>query len=551
MSEKKEEDVKQWLRVITQAGRAGPSGNGANTVSFEDATLDATLIDVAILRFYLAFGDEVLHDADKSLHTFFRACLTRWALPWVPLFYPVLLKLLACGGPSEEDAFVRLMPALIGPSSFLPLFPSLLDLPALMLALEDLEKTAGALPGAAPSAAPRAPSPQDLFALMDAGFIGGAAAGGGASGTDSEDESAAWESGRNGLRALYRELLKDENEGLAQGHWSKPGLQTALSAAAGAQASPQVKRTLRIVPRLLAVYFQVALRDVSDVELMGLLPAVFERIDRVFSETVYQQQVQKICVQAVLAAICRSPHIVAVLKKPIIKVIGQPFGTPAKAELALHLCLAVGECGGGGDAHKDAARQLFECLELLLYENLAASAAAARRVAAAKGPNSGRDDSRPEAAAYGEESGEAPSASESSCMGGYHGRQRLLCFVITAITKLAVWHKELNPRARVCLAKVARSQQVLGDRVWRRARDYLAVMRDPALSVALLGPSRTRLTGGGLGLGGSWVGSFPRAQRAPAPDLSLPFFLLRDKQGLPFHDFSLTDVLGSEIHSGC
>jgi AP-5 complex subunit zeta-1 len=42
-----------------------------------------------------------------------------------------------------------------------------------------------------------------------------------------------------------------------------------------------------------------------------------------------------------------------------------------QTELALQLCWAVGEHGGGGLAYKDAARELFETLELLLYENLA------------------------------------------------------------------------------------------------------------------------------------------------------------------------------------
>lgn len=39
-------------------------------------------------------------------------------------------------------------------------------------------------------------------------------------------------------------------------------------------------------------------------------------------------------------------------------------------ELAVQLCWAIGEHGGGGVSHKDAARELFESLELLLYENL-------------------------------------------------------------------------------------------------------------------------------------------------------------------------------------
>lgn len=42
----------------------------------------------------------------------------------------------------------------------------------------------------------------------------------------------------------------------------------------------------------------------------------------------------------------------------------------SQEELALQLCWAIGEHGGGGASHKDAARELFESLELLLYESL-------------------------------------------------------------------------------------------------------------------------------------------------------------------------------------
>jgi hypothetical protein len=37
----------------------------------------------------------------------------------------------------------------------------------------------------------------------------------------------------------------------------------------------------------------------------------------------------------------------------------------------LQLCWAVGEYSGGDSTNADAARQLFESLELILYENLA------------------------------------------------------------------------------------------------------------------------------------------------------------------------------------
>lgn len=47
-----------------------------------------------------------------------------------------------------------------------------------------------------------------------------------------------------------------------------------------------------------------------------------------------------------------------------------PKMSSVQTELALHLCWAIGEHGGGGVSHKDTARELFESLELLLYENI-------------------------------------------------------------------------------------------------------------------------------------------------------------------------------------
>lgn len=55
-----------------------------------------------------------------------------------------------------------------------------------------------------------------------------------------------------------------------------------------------------------------------------------------------------------------------------INIMPVPFWKKylVQTELALHLCWAIGEHGAGGVTHKDVARELFESLELLLYENL-------------------------------------------------------------------------------------------------------------------------------------------------------------------------------------
>ncbi len=143
-----------------------------------------------------------------------------------------------------------------------------------------------------------------------------------------------------------------------------------------------------------------------------------------------------------------------------------------QTELALQLCWAVGEHGGGGFAHKAAARELFETLELLLYENLSSRSLfflspiftwlldwptvhlltfsrlawkstviwswlwelfVDRRMTTMKADLEQKDEGALIAVA---------------------SQSRLLCFVVTAIAKLATCHRELSPRARVCLAKV-------------------------------------------------------------------------------------------------
>nr|XP_016488947.1 PREDICTED: AP-5 complex subunit zeta-1-like [Nicotiana tabacum] len=112
------------------------------------------LLLLAILQFFLDFGDVVLHDADPSLRTLFKSCLSReFADPIVaeatlgflnankkkisssfptllPQFFPLLLKLIAWNGEKLEKAFLRVFPGLISQGSFLPLFPSIIDLPS-------------------------------------------------------------------------------------------------------------------------------------------------------------------------------------------------------------------------------------------------------------------------------------------------------------------------------------------------------------------------------------------------------------------------------------
>jgi len=487
------------------------------------------LLLLTILQFFLDFGEFVLHDGDPSLRTFFRSFLSRqYADPIVaaatidflnqnktklllahatllPQYFPLLLKVVAWGSNSLDKPFLELLPALMGPSSFLPLFPALLDLPALVLALEKLESRSGSAPGASTAPNKKSPAPEALLALMDEAYTGSAIADVGAEPGDDGQPSA-----RDEADALCSELLRDENEGLAERHWSYPGMAAALQSLMGSVQSQRLQHALSLTPSLLSVYFAVALRDVNDSLMSALLPFVFARVDAMFPDPKFSLECRNFLLEFVLAAFHQSPHFIAVLKKPIMDRIGQPYTSTAKTELALQLCWAVGEHGGGGLAHKAAARELFETLELLLYENLSS-----RRMTTMKADLEQKDEGALIAVA---------------------SQSRLLCFVVTAIAKLATCHRELSPRARVCLAKVARSHQVLDKSVWRRARDYLGLMHEPAICSSVLGPSTGYL---------NRPGSVQWSQGGTKAVASIPFYLLGGNEGAPFHNFSLSDVLGT------
>ncbi|KGN66697.1 AP-5 complex subunit zeta-1 [Cucumis sativus] len=485
------------------------------------------LLLLAILQFFIDFGEVVLHDADPSLKTFFRSCLSReFADPIVaeavleflnanlnkfltsfptllPQFFPLLLKLIAWNGEKLEKPFLKIFPALISPGSFLPLFPSLMDFPILVVALEKVERCSGSLVGNSIASIQKSKAPEMLLALMDEAYTGSTIGDGGGD-SESEDSNTL-----DVADPLFLELLKDENDGLSERHWNSPGMTAVIQAALNTAQSDRLEQLLNMTPRILDVYFSVALRVVNNSLICALIPLLMSRNSILFPNKDFSYKVRKRLLEFMLAAFQRSPAFIALLKKPIMDRLGEAYENPAKTELALQLCWAIGEHGGGGRSHKDAARELFESLELLLYENLLSSRLGLRQDS---GDNS---------------SGESFRRSSQS---------RLLCFVITAIAKLATYHRELLPRARVSLGKVARSR-TSDSRVWTRAHDYLGLLSDPGVSLSILGPSKPAIEDSHN------PGTVDWSQGRTKMVAHIPFYILREQEGPPFHDFSFSDIL--------
>ncbi|XP_075487846.1 uncharacterized protein LOC142527028 isoform X2 [Primulina tabacum] len=474
------------------------------------------LLLLVILQFFLDFGDVILHDADPSLRTFFRSCLSReFADPDVaektleflnsnkgkflrsfptllPQFFPLMLKLIAWNVEKLENLFIRVFGEFISPGSFIPLFPSLVDLPLLVVALEKVERSSGSLVGSSIASIQKSAAPEMLLALMDEAYTGSTI---GVGGADSESEDSTTMT----VDPIFLDLLKDENDGLSERHWTSPTIAAILQAVINTPQSDRLKEALKIAPRLLDSYFASAVYDANDSLICALIPLLMARYSSLFPDKVFSYEVQKRLVEFMLAAFHRSPHFIALLKKPIVNRLGEAYDNPAK------LCWAIGEHGGGGGAHKDEARELFESLELLLYENLSSSRLG-----------------------FGE-------ASHSS---GFKksSQSRLLCFVVTAIAKLATFHRELLPRARVSLAKVARSR-ISDAMVWKRAQDCLSLMNEPAVCMSILGPvhpsSEVKQHSGIV----NWdEGSMKMIAH-------IPFYILGGQEGPPSHDFSFGEII--------
>uniref|UniRef100_K3Y8G7 AP-5 complex subunit zeta-1 ARM repeats domain-containing protein n=1 Tax=Setaria italica TaxID=4555 RepID=K3Y8G7_SETIT len=235
-----------------------------------------------ILQFFLNFGEAVLHDADGSLKTFFRSCLSReFADPIVaertleflianktkilgsfptliPLFYPLLLKLIASNGEKLEKKFLEVLPLMMSAGSFLPLFLSLMDLPMLVVALEKVERSSGTLIGSSIATIQKSAAPEMLLALMDEAYTGSAIED--SSGISGSDDSSPLDL----ADPMFLDLLKDENDGIAAKHWISPTISSTLQAAVNSTQSDRLKQSLEMAPRFLSLYFATALWDVND-----------------------------------------------------------------------------------------------------------------------------------------------------------------------------------------------------------------------------------------------------------------------------------------------
>ncbi|TYH87000.1 hypothetical protein ES332_D01G084100v1 [Gossypium tomentosum] len=90
---------------------------------------------------------------------------------------------------------------------------------------------------------------------------------------------------------VFLELLKDENDGPAERHWTSPGVAAVLQAATNSPQSDRLKQILNITPRLLHMYFTLALRDANNSLICALIPILMARNSTLFPDKNYMYEV--------------------------------------------------------------------------------------------------------------------------------------------------------------------------------------------------------------------------------------------------------------------
>jgi len=299
-----------------------------------------------------------------------------------------LFKAVAWSPQALACEIAELIPAIINPTSYIELFHLILDLPLLSAALERSKYEPDALP----------------------------------TGDQIGDVVKA---SRN--RVIYNYILRNEPGLGAINFWSSTTLPLLLEFCKGSTPSLRVLSSAKLVPHLLAHFFDTLIAHGTEANLQAMVLVIFERITQFYPIDSFKKEVRKVLVDKVLAIIEKHPHFVYVLRKQIIEFI-ENRREEGKEELLLNVCWTIGEYASAVVDPKITSEvlfELYETLELFAFEaNLAVSNTKVSETVL-------------------EFSAEKYTS-------------RLMTVLMSAIAKIAARNPDLTPRALVCLAKIVK-----------------------------------------------------------------------------------------------
>ncbi|XP_077525879.1 AP-5 complex subunit zeta-1-like isoform X3 [Haemaphysalis longicornis] len=373
--------------------------------------LGRVALGAALLQFFLHHGSVVLHKTGDSLGQFFRGPVSRaWmsgpsALHVVHFtvrnlaalceagatekYFPALLKIFAWNPQQFKSQFKTIVPAFMSAKTAVEVFHSLVDLPALAAALVLEWEASVGVPEGARLRRRSSSSAALAAAELQQGPM---------------------------LKFVLRDVsgIGDTFQGLSKFH----GLIADLS------TDQRVVRCSEHAPDLLECFLKTFVQY-GDCELAArLLPAVMERLSVCFGARGYCDRLRKVLAGVLPQLFGRFPDVPFLLTSELVEFLSHTSSYDVAPDFFANLrpppvqVWAVGEYASPSESplcSPQAVGAFFEVLECQAFELLSS------------GHHAG-----------------APLSER---------RTRLLCIVITSLSKLAVRSQDLVARALLCLAK--------------------------------------------------------------------------------------------------
>lgn len=339
------------------------------------ANRQSGLVFAAVLQFFVNHGQHVIFDVDPVLHHFFAdyvsvryrhqllAMSTLLFLttntsklllhtPVFPKYYPAIIKLLAWHPRTVAGEILPLIPAMVGPTTFIELFHTLLDLPLTAAFMEQCDR-----PEASSGESSWSRVWLDRFApafkALQQYILRNEAGGGGSS-------VPLWETRDETQLSMVRVL------------WNH------------LPVTPRVSSVCKLVPRFLRVYFDVLLSNAPPECIERVVPLLLQRFRSLYPVDFFLSAVHLLFIETLQAIFQQWPEFLVSLKTEIVQAISYHFDMQGQL-LVLHLCWIVGELLNPAmckDGSKGDVVVFFEALEHLAYEAISAVPAQGERASA-------------------------------------------------------------------------------------------------------------------------------------------------------------------------
>jgi AP-5 complex subunit zeta-1 len=512
--------IMKKLFNIIKARSAAETTNTSQTSNSSQLTLSYSpaieriggLIDLALLQFFLNHSEKVVYDPEPLFRSYFETCLSNnykdpvlafetlnfCAQNKVALlnntivfqrYFPPLMKLYAWHPTDFYLDIEELFPAFIGPSTYMELFHSILDLPLLAAALERIEyerdediiSTSASLTASTTSTVPSSPLPSNHSSMSNIPPLSSIATptkypslsrNASISNFDSlmspgqrthsnVEVSADWY--RNKYRVLYNYLLRNES-GVTINFWdSSTTLGLITNFCKEISISPRTQLVSKQAVTLLHLYFDVLIAYGDERDLESMIPIMLERMDQLFPLEVYQDQIRKVLIDKIVAIFEKCPTFIYTLKKWIVMMMNDSGVNRQREELVLHLCWLIGEyCQPNGAAGPQIMHDYEEMLELFAFERMSLASMTANQEA---------DDT---------------TAEGQHQLHEMRYNNRVMSVVINSLTKLAARWQPLTSRVQLCLHKILRYKNYFLPSVISHANLCLNLLKSPSIAASIL-----------------------------------------------------------------